>query len=245
MAMRTRHFVVLGCAFLLEGAGALLLHRASALLEHRIRAAEVQERQLQTTLERLRRKNQEIAAEVERLEHLPLTLTRGEQFAAVEAFRLLGALGDLKEWVRATQPQPRLPEVRFLLPKDWVEAANALGDGREEADFARAWRKVRDAALARFSPILQEAVEAYAREYSGKFPDDPGELAPFIPGMNSASLRSHYRIAEGPDGKSIRSIDHVLNLDDPGDDEAYVKVKASIAVSGTGALYPTPTPSPN
>jgi hypothetical protein len=245
MAMRTRHLALLGCAFLLEGAGALLFHRASARLEHRIRVAGVQERQLQATLQPLRRKNQEIAAEVERLEHLPPTLTRGEQFAAVEAFRLLGALGDLKEWVRAAQPRPHLPEMVFLLPKDWVEAAGALGDGRQEADFERAWRKIRDAALVRFSPILQEAVQAYAREYRGNFPNDPGELAPFIPGMDGAALRCHYRIAEGPDGKSIRSIDHVLNLDDPGDDEASIRVNASIAVTGTGVLYPTPTPTPN
>ena len=245
MAMRTRHFVLLGCAFLLEGACALLLHRASARLEHRIQVAEVQERQLQITLGRLRLKIREIAKEVERLEHLPLTLTRSEQFAAVEAFRLLGALGDLNEWIRTAQPQPRLPEAQFLLPKDWVEAADALGDGRDEADFARAWRKIRDAALLRFSSVLQEAVETYAREYSGKFPDDPGELAPFIPGMNSTSLRSHYRIVEGRDGKSIWSIDHVLNLDDPEDDEAYIKVNASSSVAATGVLYPTPTPTPN
>jgi hypothetical protein len=243
--MRTRHFVLLGCIFLLESACALLFHHTSARLEHQIKAAEIQERRLQSTLKRLRRKNQEIAKEVERLEHLPLTMTRSEQYAAVEAFRLLGALEDLKEWIRAAKPQPNLPEIQFLLPKDWVEAANALGDGREEVDFARAWRKIRDAALVRFSSALQEALEAYAQEYSGKFPDDVGELAPFVQGMNSASLRSHYRITDGADGRSIRSIDHALNLDDPEDAEAYIKVNASSSMTGTGVIYPTPTPTPN
>jgi hypothetical protein len=131
------------------------------------------------------------------------------------------------------------------LARDPVPGAKGLGRSSEEADFARAWRKIRNAALLRFSSILQEAVGAYVRDSGGKFPEDPGELAPFIAGMNSTSLRSHYRIAEGPDGKSIRSIDHVLNLDDPEDAEAYIKANASSSFTGIGVLNLTPTPPTN
>jgi hypothetical protein len=96
----------------------------------------------------------------------------------------------------------------------------------------------------RASSVLQEAVGAYSREYSEKFPGAPDELAPFIPDMNSASLSSHYQIVEGPYGPSIRSIDHVLNLDDPEDAEANIKVSASSSVAGYGIVNPIPTPTP-
>jgi hypothetical protein len=178
---------------------------------------------------------------VQRLAHLPLTLTRGEQYAAVESFRLLGELSDLQEWIRSTQPHPQLPEIQFLAPKDWVDAANALGDSREDADFARGWRKVRDAAVTRFAPILQEAIEAYARKFDGKFPEDPGELATFIPGMSEASLHSRYRIAEGLDG-SIQSVDRVFDLNGS-DAETEIKVSAASAWASIGNLPSTPTPT--
>ncbi|HZZ19613.1 MAG TPA: hypothetical protein VFE25_09595 [Opitutaceae bacterium] len=232
--MKSRCVILFGCIAMIEGAAALLLHHMAAGLDMRIHASLAQERRLHVTLERLRLKNQKIASEVHRMENLPLTLTRGEQFAAVESFRLLGEIGDLKEWIRTTQPRPQLPEIQFLIPKDWVDAAGALGDGREDADFVRAWRKIRDASMVRFSTILQMALADYANKNQGNFPDDPGELAGFIPGMNEASLRSHYFISTGPTGASIQSIDHALNLDDPDDADTSIKADAKSSTASYG-----------
>jgi hypothetical protein len=80
----------------------------------------------------------------------------------------------------AHSPGQRIPEIDLLSDDDWFGVAQGCNHLETEDDFRYALAELRTRAMARFTPRLQQALNAFLKDSQGQLPTDVSQLAPFF-----------------------------------------------------------------
>jgi RNA polymerase sigma factor (sigma-70 family) len=113
------------------------------------------------------------------------------------------ASGEIKSWLERVHklkqlaqanPALQIPEFQLLTEDDWLKAAKLYGQRPQfdaDTDFRVAMSEVRQAAQNNFASLAQQALQRYAQNNNGAFPDDLSQLASyFVPPVDSTLLNS-------------------------------------------------------
>ncbi len=97
---------------------------------------------------------------------------------ALEANFWLDRVSQLKKHLEQ-DPEKGIPELKFLTPLDWLQAAiNPSAD--DELSVRKALKVLRDTAKARVSPLICDALHNYTKANEGRFPTDIMQLKPYF-----------------------------------------------------------------
>ncbi len=88
-------------------------------------------------------------------------------------------------------PAQSLPELRLLMPADWLEVARAH-ELDSAADIRVALAKLRSLARKKFATHLQTALRRFTDASSGVLPDDIAQLTPHLEAPADAEMLARY-----------------------------------------------------
>ncbi len=93
----------------------------------------------------------------------------------------------LKQRLEQT-PEARIPELRFVTEKDWLNAAK--GELETDADYRRALSNLRNAGENKVASMIKKALNSYQQGNNGQSPTDLSQLQPYLdPSVDSAVLQ--------------------------------------------------------
>lgn len=114
-----------------------------------------------------------------------------------KAAGLLRAVDNLRKHLKSN-PARMIPEMRLLTDKDWLEVAHQFPDPKTDADYRKAFSRLRAAAKAELVPLMSAALGHYEDDHGGNLPSDPLQLASYFEPPVGDDILARYAVAQHP-----------------------------------------------
>ena len=116
--------------------------------------------------------------------------------AAIEDWRL--PIVDQLRQAIDQMPERKIPELRFLTDKDWLDAALLVGSvGLDTDDNVRyGLSHLRSAAKYHFVHMLREALDSYSKASGGQLPATLSQLQAYFPSPVDDAILQRYQILQ-------------------------------------------------
>ena len=118
---------------------------------------------------------------------------------------LLERINKLKQKLSET-PSATIPEFAFLKEEDWVDTVR--GNLDSEADFRKAFSRLRSDGERRFLEAMQTALLKYLKANNEQFPTELSQVKPYFETPPTEEMLERYQIM------AAESMNHVLNAGD-------------------------------
>jgi RNA polymerase sigma factor (sigma-70 family) len=118
--------------------------------------------------------------------------------ALKDAFEQLAARASQLRQQLEQMPEKKIPELKFLTQKDWLDAVGEVEKPENDADFRQAMSNLRNRAKGSFGGMLQKALRAYADANGDMLPSDISQLQSYFnPPVDDSMLRRYQLIQSG------------------------------------------------
>jgi hypothetical protein len=179
-------------------------HETGVAQETRLASLRKQEAELRTEVRRLRTKGE---AE-QRTRQAALNPAAGDSLDLKlegEVRAMLGRISALQERL-ARSPEQRIPELRFLSERDWLDVAQRNGRLETDEDFRRALSDLRMKAVTELP--VGKALTAYLKNSQGQLPATVAELAPYFDPPLDASVLDRYEMRKSGTAPPDQVVDY-------------------------------------
>lgn len=185
-------------ALVLAALGFVSLYEAKQLrdLRHALAAEERHREEFQRELNDAVRQREEAARDLTLAREKLLEAQRGEADSASTSREAVHRWAARVRNLQASfdeQPGQRIPELQLLSELDWFSVADQV-DGASEGDQRKARSLARNAAIAKFAPLLRAALRAYVEANHGNLPPDTGSLLPFFATSIDPAILGRYEM---------------------------------------------------
>lgn len=216
---------------------ALSLYLESRSLRRKLLVAESQ-----ASVETAARKESEaqiFAAHTSKIAQLQAELERVQAAAAFpadpaaeqELNAWFGRITTLRSYL-ADHPQHRIPEMRLLQVKDWLDATKET-ELKSEADVRVALAKLRSSAKEYVRERLASAVKSFMQTSGEQPPGDKASLVAFLKNPADAEFLERYRLTRP--GEEIASLKRLTSLGKP--TPPVILVEQPVDPVWEGSLY--------
>ena len=130
---------------------------------------------------------------------------RVAQLKAIEAQRKNDPIASAaKDWLERVKtlkdyldkhPEEKIPELKYLADKDWLEAADREYKFQGTNDLDNAVQSLKFSAVNEVGDSVLKAANEYSQANNGKFPDHLSELQPYCDPDIESLLEQQYEIA--------------------------------------------------
>jgi RNA polymerase sigma factor (sigma-70 family) len=93
-------------------------------------------------------------------------------------------------------PERKIPELRLLTEKDWLDAVGEVDKPETDPDFRQAMSNLRNRAKSSFGGMLQKALRRYAEANGDLLPSDLSQLQPYFNQPVDDSVLKRYQLVE-------------------------------------------------
>jgi RNA polymerase sigma factor (sigma-70 family) len=116
-----------------------------------------------------------------------------------EAFKTLAARASFLKERLEQMPDKKIPELRLLSDKDWLDAVKGSAKLETDAEIRQALSTLRSNAKGIVDQRMQEALRAYTKATGGQLPDDFSQLKPYFQTpLDDAILARYSLLQKGP-----------------------------------------------
>jgi len=116
--------------------------------------------------------------------------------ALKDAFEQLAARASQLRQRLEQAPEKKIPEIKFLSQKDWLDAVGEVENPESDESFSQAMSNLRSRAKATFGGMLQKALKQYAQVNGDMLPGDLSQLQSYFNPPVDDSVLARYKLIE-------------------------------------------------
>jgi RNA polymerase sigma factor (sigma-70 family) len=113
-----------------------------------------------------------------------------------EIFETMAARATQLRQALEQHPERKIPELKFLTDKDWVDAVAWADKLESDEDFRQAMCSLRGRAKTAFGLMLRTALKQYAQEHGDMLPTDISQLQAYLNEPVEDSLLARYQLTQ-------------------------------------------------
>jgi RNA polymerase sigma factor (sigma-70 family) len=116
--------------------------------------------------------------------------------ALKDAFERLAARASQLRQRLEQAPEKKIPEIKFLSQKDWLDAVGEVENPESDENFSQAMSNLRSRAKAAFGGMLQKALKQYAQANGDMLPGDLSQLQSYFNPPVDDSVLARYKLIQ-------------------------------------------------
>jgi RNA polymerase sigma factor (sigma-70 family) len=122
------------------------------------------------------------------------TISKGLDPGIEEAFKTMAARASFLKERLEQMPDKKIPELRLLTDKDWLDAVKNMPKLETDAEVRQALDRLRDTAKSEVDRLMQQALKTYTKANGGQLPADFSQLKPFFSTPLDDAILSRYSL---------------------------------------------------